>query len=238
MVNGFLRDFDGLRSHTIFCMWTGVNRMSDQRLLCLWSLLQNARCPVAIINHDALHDYELPDSPFHPAFEYLSETHKSDYLRCYLMHHYGGGYTDVKVTVTRWDSMFERLRESGLYALGYTELGPHAVAPIPDELGQTLRSNYKSLIGCCAFIFKRNTDLTRCWFEAVHQLLDKKLPDLMENPARHPRDRFNAQIVPGFYSKYPLRWTELMGHTFHPAIYQFRDYVLHDDIAPLFYNYR
>src|SRR5579872_1964696 len=118
--SGFLRDFDGVRSHAIFCMWTGTNPMSEQRLGCLASVVQNTHCPVVFINHAGLRDYERPESPFHPAFDYLSEVHKSDYLRCYLMHHYGGGYTDIKTTVNRWDDCFERLHESGLYGLGYT----------------------------------------------------------------------------------------------------------------------
>jgi hypothetical protein len=190
------------------------------------------------INHVGLRDCELPDSPFHAAFDYLSETHKSDYLRCYLMHHYGGGYTDIKMTVIRWDHLFDQLGESSLYGLGYTELGPHGVAPVRGELGHTLRRNYRSLIGCGAFIFKKNTDLTRSWFEALHDLLDNKLENLMRNPARSPRDRLKARNEDGTVSRYPLAWTELMGGIFHPVVYEFRDFIIHENIAPSFVNYR
>lgn len=40
--------------------------------------------------------------PLHEAFSYLSLTHKADYLRCYFMHYFGGGYTDIKAHFKSW----------------------------------------------------------------------------------------------------------------------------------------
>ena len=37
-----------------------------------------------------------PQYPIHPAYNFLSNIHRSDYLRCYFMHILGGGYADIK----------------------------------------------------------------------------------------------------------------------------------------------
>ena len=234
----FLLNFDGVASNTVFCMWTGSNGMSEQRIVSLWSILNNIHCPLVFLNRDSLWKWERPDSKFHPAFEFLSETHKSDYLRCYLMHHYGGGYTDLKMTTTSWESAFEKLRNSGKLGLGYTEIGPNGVAPIVGELGDRLRADFSKLIGLCSFIFKKGTPLTRIWYQQTTMLLDSKLEALRKNPARHPQDKLGASFEDGTLSEYPLRWTQLLGDIFHPVIYEFNTEIIHDNIAPLFYGYR
>ncbi len=234
----FLQHFDGLVSNTVFCAWTGSNPMSTQRLNALWSIFNNIHCPVVFLNTGSLRTWERPDSPFHPAFDLLSETHKSDYLRCYLMHHYGGGYTDIKLTHQSWVRLFQSLRDSPALALGYGEIGSHAVAPVEGPLGEELRRNYDKLIGLCAFIFRKQTDLTWLWYLETMDFLDRVHGALKENPARHPQDRLGAVFEDGTVSRYPIRWTELLGNIFHPAIYRFHDQVMHEAIEPIFHSYR
>jgi hypothetical protein len=237
-MDDFRSNFDGLASNTVFCCWTGATPMSSDRVVALWSVFNNVRCPTAFLNANALRDWELPESPFHPAFDYLSETHKADYLRCYLMHHFGGGYTDLKPTGKAWPEFFDRLRRSDALGLGYTEIGPHGVAPIQGPFGDKLRANHAKLIGLCAFIFRRRSPLTAAWYERTQRLLSEKLDALREHPARHPQDQFGVKFQDGSLSRYPIRWTELLGDIFHPVIYEFRDKILHDDIAPQFHSYR
>lgn len=237
-MNDFLRSFDGVASNTVFCVWSGANEMSVPRIQALWSIFNNIHCPVVFLNFASLRKWELPEAPFHPAFEFLSETHKSDYLRCYLMHHYGGGYTDLKPTTTSWERSFDRLRTSEHLALGYTEVGPHGVAPVAGALGDELRENFSRLIGLCAFIFKKRTKLTEAWYQRTAALLDLKYEDLQKHPARHPQDQLGACFEDGSTSVYPIQWTEMLGDIFHPVIYEFHQDVLHDQIEPQFYNYR
>jgi hypothetical protein len=123
-------------------------------------------------------------------------------------------------------------------ALGYSEVGPGGVAPVPGPKGDELRANYASLIGLCAFIFRRNSPLTTAWYEATVGLLDQKLATLRRHPARHPQDQLAARFEDGSISEYPLRWTELLGDIFHPLVYQYREQILHDVIAPQFHSYR
>jgi hypothetical protein len=47
--------------------------------------------------------------------------HKNDFLKVYFMHHYGGGYTDVKHIHASWKPFFDQLYFSNKYAIGYPE---------------------------------------------------------------------------------------------------------------------
>jgi hypothetical protein len=212
--------------------------MSTNRIYSLLTILANTQCPTVFLNGTSCRKWELEAAPFHPAFDLLSETHKADYLRGYLMYHYGGGYTDIKSTSKNWDRHFQSLNASDKWCLGYTEVGPQGVAPVAGALGDTLRSNYRDLIGCCAFIFKRKTPLARAWLTQVEETLSRKLDLLRRNPARHPQDRLGARFEDGSVSEYPIAWTELLGDIFHPLIFEYRDFVMHADIAPSFQDYR
>jgi hypothetical protein len=227
-----------LEARVVFCTWTGQNAMSTPRLQSLFSIYNHIGCPVAYLNHVTLWQWQLPESPFHPAFAYLSETHKADYLRVYLMHHYGGGYTDIKPTSMAWHSHFEALANSSQLCAGYSEISPHSVAKVGGELEQTLKDNYTQLIGLCAFIFKPRTPLTQAWLDRTHALLDKKLEALQASPASFPQDQWGITLVNGQTSSYPLRWTEMLGDIFHPLILEYRSCVLHVPMAPDFRNYR
>lgn len=233
----FLSTFDGLQSRTLFCLWTGDDALSNNRIQALWSIFNNTGCPIAFINRNTIVDWIKPDFPLHAAFPYLSSTHKSDYLRCYLMHHYGGGYCDIKQTSKKWAGFFEALESSDALALGYQELA-HGIPHVHGALGDTIRGAHKDLIGLCAFIFKRNTPLTSEWLRETERLLDEKLPALQANPARHPLDQTGVILPDGQPSAYPLRWAELLGEVFHPLTYRYKEALLKAPIEPVFAGYR
>jgi hypothetical protein len=233
----FLDKFDGVQRRNIFVLWTGPETMSTNRIQALWSIFNNSCCSITYINMQNIKNWIKPDYPLHPAFLYLSSTHKSDYLRCYLMHHYGGGYTDIKQTNKNWHSFFQNLEKSNCYALGYRELS-HGIPHLTGILGDEIRRAHNDLIGLCAFIFKKNSPLTQVWLDQTHFFLDKKLPMLMENPAQHPLDQINVILPHGEISKYPLRWAEMLGEIFHPLIFSYKDMLNHDEIQPIFSGYR
>lgn len=227
-----------LESNVIFTIWLGEHAMSPNRIQGLFSIISNTNCPVQFVNNGNVKKFQKENAPYHPAFKYLSPTHQADYLRVYFMHHYGGGYSDIKNNTFDWSSSFKKLRDSDCYCLGYTEISSEGVAPVGGDLENELRNNYKNLIGLCSFIFKKNTLLTQNWIEKTENLLDEKYEELMKNPACHPLDRFGIQLPNGSISKYPLKWTELLGDIFHPLIYSHKSKVLHGEIAPIFTNYR
>ena len=229
--------FNGLASRTIFCLWTGPEVMSENRLKALWSILKNTGRPVAFITQDTLDYWILPDHPLHPAYPYLSSTHKSDYLRCYLMHYYGGGYTDIKLTTAQWAPFFSQLESSPELALGYTELA-HGIPHLQGAQGDEIRAAHKDLIGLCSFIFKRQTILTTAWHDQVNAILDLKLSLLKEYPAQHPLDQIGIILPDGKPSLYPLRWAEILGEILHPLFYLHRDMLIKSPIQPIFREYR
>jgi len=235
--NQFLSNFDAAKCRTIFCLWTGNEVMSDDRLRSIWSIFSNTGCSVAFVNRNTLSEWIKPEFPLHAAYPYLSSTHKADYLRCYLMHHYGGGYTDIKPTTKAWGEFFDRLHASNAFALGYPEL-VNGMPHVDGKLGELLRSCHAELIGLCAFIFRKNTPLTEQWLEQTEHLLDAKFPLLVEHPAQHPQDQTGVLLPDGNVSRYPLRWAELLGEIFHPLIYHYRDQLLKAPVEPVFAGYR
>jgi len=229
---------NAFESNVVFCAWTGRNAMSADRSAALQSLMLNIGCPVVLLTPDTLTNWVLPEHPLHPAYPYLSLTHKADYLRVYMMRHYGGGYTDIKATPHNWRKFFNALQSSSKEVAGYTEIHPNGVAPVGGPLESHLREHYQQLIGLGAFIFKTDSPLAIEWLRLTHVLLDQKLEELRVHPARHPQDQTGAHFSDGTQSCYPLAWTEMLGNIFHPLILAHRDRVLHLNMAPRLNSYR
>ena len=114
----------------IYCFWFGPE-MSDDRKRCLQSLIDNSKVAVALVDESNLRNYILADYPIHPSWQYLSATHKSDYLRSYFMYHYGGGYTDIKFCDYDWNKYFDDLEFSDKQFTGYPESSPLDIAYVP-----------------------------------------------------------------------------------------------------------
>jgi hypothetical protein len=153
------------------------------------------------------------------------------------MHHYGGGWVDIKHTSADWRPHFAKLRSSNALALGYQEIAdgiPHIKGPLGDEL----RANYRQNIGLCAFIFKRYSTITQAWAQVLNSKLDTLLDLLHKNPATTPQDQLGLKKQDGSISTYPIEWAGILGEIFHPITYQYRDLVLQADIEPRFYGYR
>ena len=211
----------------IFLFWTGDNAMSRQRRRCLDSFYVNSSCDVVLVTSHNLSRWLV--SALHPAYPYLSFTHRADYLRCYFMHHYGGGYSDIKNCSFNWAPYFRQLRLSGTncYMCGYRESSPKDVA----SLCKHIRSNYRSLPGMGHFIFKPYTPITFDWFSGVHSFLDGLLGDLISHPGTyHPRAVLGGVHGRDFLpkirhcsSRYPLRWNDLLGQILHPISFKYQE---------------
>lgn len=59
--------------------------MSYNRLKGLELLKKNIGFETILVTQNNLNKYIHLDYPIHPAFEYLSAVHKSDYMRTYLL---------------------------------------------------------------------------------------------------------------------------------------------------------
>ena len=217
----------------IYCFWTGNNEMSENRKRCFDSICKNAGVPVKLITPDNLHEYILSDHPLHPAFQYLSMNHKSDYLRCYFMHFYGGGFCDIKAINKSWSKCFDRINSTKKYILGYPEPNRECSAYKDIDnlaLKKNIRKCWPLLIGNGAFICRPHTKLTEEWFNEQNRRLDYFLDAVRKNPATDPFGQGN---------NYPIPWLFLQGTIFHPLCLKYHKKIIQDKrIMPSFKDYR
>jgi hypothetical protein len=105
----------------VYCCWTGTNPLTKNRKECLDLIKKNIGVKVILITPENIDEFIKPNYPLHKTYYYLSDFHKSDYLRTYLMHHYGGGYSDIKRIYTDWNIFFDNLNNSNNFANGSRE---------------------------------------------------------------------------------------------------------------------
>ena len=202
-------------TNTIYCFWTGDNPMNDKRKNCLQHSIETSKCNIVLVTKQNLDQYILKDHPLHPAYQYLSETHKSDYLRTYFANFHGGGYMDIKKTLGSWVDCFDELRNSDdKWMCGYRMPGDD-IAYIPNK------PNWHDLVGVCGFICKPQTPLTKEWYQAMITVLDSRLEELQQKPSRYTNDSTWTD------SGYPLRWAEILGEVFHRVSYEYKDKMLY-----------
>lgn len=207
---------------TLFVLWTENNDLTPRRQKNLEIIKEKCGVELKFLNHSALLQYQLADHKFHEAFKYLSATHKSDYLRSYLMHFYGGGYCDLKKAEWDWNQYFDDLENSDKIIIGYKLTGNLDVAVDPLDLDKEILINdWQNLIGFGAMICKPQTELTKMWFTNMTLALDKKLNDLQQFPAAHVRDKLGWVTNSG----YPLRWAEIGGVPFMKSCFTYKDSV-------------
>jgi hypothetical protein len=191
-----------MNQRVIYCFWTGSNEMSAVRRSCFEHLKEHSGVDVILVTPETLGDYILPEYPLHEAYPYLSNVHRSDYLRVYFMHHFGGGYSDIKRAGGSWVKAFEDMDET-TWVNGYQEIHPEHIAHTPH------RDMWSRLIGNGAFIFRPHTPISELFYSEVRRILDAKLGDLKKNPATTPCDC--SELGNG----YPLGWNEILGRIFH-----------------------
>lgn len=234
----------------IFGFWAGSNPMPDVRRECFETFVETDLRPV-LVTPDNLSEWIIPDHPLHPAYEFLSPVHRSDYLRPYFMHHHGGGYADIKRQRGRWRHWVDNVLHSRLLVgAGYREIRggtpwlqnhvvngrphvlSHAVPPIVAKLAtDAMRGFHGRMIGNCAFYFKPGTSFTRRWLRNVERRLDMLLPALRENPAQTVRAKA------GDGSGYPVPWSFIQADVFSPLTLIYAPRLARSLPAPQFSDY-
>jgi hypothetical protein len=213
--------------YEIYVFWVGKYEMSENRKKCLESVKNVTEGNIIFITDDNLKDYILETEPIHPAYEYLSETHKADYLRTYFMHFYGGGYCDIKQQTGSWRGCFDELySRDDIWICGYEEVFG-GVAYDPHEYV------WYELVGNCSYICKPKTPLTERWYNAMVALLDSRLDHLKLFPATYQQDC--SEFSGG---KYPIGWNEMLGRIFHNISYEYKEKLLITLPAPKLDFYR
>jgi hypothetical protein len=208
----------------LYCFWTGDNPLTENRKRNL-KTLKNTGFDVVLVTPENLKQYILKEHPLHEGYQYLSATHKSDYLRCYFMNFYGGGYSDIKKVEENWMDYYKKLMESDYWGVGYTESDFYLPHHNGDKnIDKILRENYKEIIGAGKFIFKPNTPLTNEWYTGMMNKMDDIYLQLKKYPSQSGEHR---QVYTKEYP-YPLRWHELLGEIYHPIVYKYKDKLIKD----------
>ena len=200
-------------NYNIYILWTGDNELTQNRLNSIDQLKNVTECNVILITKDNLNEYILSEYPLHPAYNYLSPVHKSDYLRTYLMHFHGEGYSDIKKTKGSWRKSFDSLYNSDKWIIGYPEIRGGNACTVP-------YNSYNELIGNGCYICKKNTPFTTEWYNNLINKLNNKLSELKIYPAKNLRDANTKD------NKYPIKWTEILGDIYHPLILKYNDKVI------------
>lgn len=154
----------------------------------------------------------------------LSKVHLSDYLRAFVMHHYGGAYQDVKPTKIDWSDKLAALNnDSNAWFIGADEHPGFKANPAWDvDFGKDgllpsysyVRSKSKHCITSNGYYAaKPNTPLTERWLQLVTKKMTHFAASVELHPAPKPRCCPPKEHL---MNGYPIYWTELHGNLLHP----------------------
>lgn len=227
---------NGFEQKITWCFWFG-GEMTKNRFSC-YQNLKLMQSNVILITEKNIQDFILKQYPLHECYEYLSSTHKSDYLRSYFMNYYGGAYTDIKKQSSNWDFVFDKIEKDDLLGSGYREIcSSHLAKSITNPKH---RNMYSSFVGCGAFIYKPDTQLTNEWIKNTQQKMDSISILLRKYPGNyHPRAISTGALQTNEKPRgYPLGWTCLMGDIYHPLVYKYSDKINKQLPKPIMKDYR
>lgn len=221
-------------SKNIFICWFSSfgNDMTENRKKSLDIISNSCGVGVTIIDNCSFYQYEDSQLPIHPAFKLLSDVHKSDYARAYLMYFYGGGYSDLKPNSFDWNPYFDKLFSSSCSVIGYREVSAEDIASFrkSSKTKRYIQNNFSNFIGNGHYIFKPKTEIAYLWLQEIHNILDNKLLELMQQPGHIGYSKIKG---------YPIDWSEICGRIFHKLQYKstFKN-ILYGMPFPIIENYR
>lgn len=222
-------NFESKVDRVIYCFWTGENEMSENRKKGYQSLVDHSGVEVKLITPHNLQEYILPNHPLHPAYKNLSLVHKSDYLRCYFMHFYGGGYCDIKPNFKNWEKAFDVLNnEEFSWVVGTTESNGISMGRGQGIIDKDLQYYYKHCVGTCSFICKSNTSFTTEWYLELLKRMDFFESEL----EKYPGD------IKGRNKGYPIILHGVLSQIWAPLCLKYNERIIHHDIFPTRDNYQ
>lgn len=175
--------------------------ISDNRKKALHQMSSVLQVPVIVLTLNRMQPFLR--WPVHPAVQYLSGNHKSDYFRIYFLLYYGGGYTDIKPMVESWKPFFDEFNDPRIWIVGVPEV-EHGVGAPP---GRTFPSDYYQRMICNGFFIARARNPYFARVHAIqHEILDRVYP-ILRQATEPPKDRCCKEPT----KEYPLRWGEMMG---------------------------
>ena len=187
----------------IFALWCDSTPISKNRQAAIDLLRTVPGVPLELVTESNLSNYILPDHPLHEGYPYLTGIHRSDYLRWYLMHHYGGGYADIKNPTGSWVEAFKEMDDPEVWMNGYP-------IPVTSHIGCSESRVYGSkILGNGSLICRPGTPYTTEWGIELHKRMDALLPSLRTSRRSIVRDCLD------YGGDYPVPWSHLLGSITH-----------------------
>jgi hypothetical protein len=204
----FMSAFD----RRLFVFWMGNNEMSVNRKNCLETIKQKSGLEMILVTRDNLETFvKITGVALHNGYNLLAAIHKSDYLRSYFMHFFGGAYSDLKTHKESWvPEISKTMKNDSLFGCGMQEI--RGGSPVGSLYNKT-----EFLISNGGFFFKPRTNFTSQWYDSVQEEMDKLYLHLLKHPGTH----LTREMEPG----YPVSWAQIQGVKFHPVVYQYRHHL-------------
>ncbi len=219
----------------IWCYWEG-EEMSNNRLLSFNYLQQHIQVPVCLITPQNLAKFIKKEHPLPESYCNLSIVHRSDYIRAYLLHHYGGAWHDIKATKASYANVWKEFQDPNVWMIGRPEI-PGGAAKVYTSDGKYVPGHYEKLIAVPSWVGRSQTQISKEILDNLEAILTMYTPQLKKFPAQHPREKrlisknFLHRIVltmkfiyQGRSLHYPLHWT-LFGNVFHPVIMKYPEHI-------------
>lgn len=201
----------------LYLFWTGSNPMSEVRRDSIRRIREvNSDLEVCLVTAENLEEHLIAGEPLHPAYHGLSTNHRSDYLRCYFMHHVGGAYSDIKAPLEPWSPVWDRFDDPDVWLVGQPEVNSDLVANLHGKLRHDIQRNFSRLALNASFVMRPRTPLTAEWYEELLRRMDYYARDL---------DRFPATDPMGTQDGYRVTWIGLQAQVFHPLQLKYLNHV-------------
>ena len=201
----------------VYICWFGHTKgftpeFTVRRFNAIVSLIECIKVPVILLTWDNYKSFEIPSFPINCGFEYLSGNHKSDYLRAYMLYHYGGAYHDIKYRKLSWESEWDKFLDPNIWMIGRRELNQDCIGFSPGE--EWVQKEYQKLITMGWVICRPKTEYIQILLQNITKKLEERGDLLKNNPAIHSRQVQQVYIDKDNYS-YPFGYLELMGEMSH-----------------------
>lgn len=219
----------------VWCYWEG-KPMTGNRQLSFSYLIQNIGVPVCLITPENLPLFLKESHRLPKSYADLSIVHRSDYIRAYLLHHYGGAWHDIKATEVSYSKVWDVFEDPNIWMVGRPEQ-PNGAARSYDLANRYMPDYYHDLIAVPSWVGRPNTALSKQLLFGIEAIINQHGELLSRYPSKHPRDKkINCkspikrlfQIIKFRYqgksTKYPLEWT-LFGNVFHPCVLQYQSHI-------------
>ena len=216
----------------VYICWFGCEKnnlptMSINRFNAFKSLVSHINIPIILLTYINYNYFVKAEYPLHDGFQYLSGVHKADYFRCYMLHHYGGGYHDIKQRDIGWENEWNTnnwTSNRNIWMYGRREKYSGAIGYPPGK--KNIQKYFNDLVTMGWIICRPNTKYTLMLLAHIELVLDKHNDALKKFPAKIPSGYYSDKpyaLVPA--NAYPIRWLEILGEIYHPLMLTYKNHI-------------